>query len=193
MEELKLNSFYSLEELSGLGLASFGENVLVSRKVSIYGADNITIGNNVRIDDFCILSGKITIGNYIHIAAYTALYGGNKGIVIQDFANLSSRTSVYSISDDYHGETMTNPMIPDKFKKVENKEVIIERHVIIGSGCVILPGVILKEGSSFGAMTLINRSSEAWSINVGIPFKKIKERSKKMLELEAEFRKECLK
>ena len=187
MEEIKLDSFYSSYELNELGLASFGENVLISHKVSIYGAEKISIGNNVRIDDFCILSGKITIGDYIHIAAYTALYGGDKGIIIQDFANLSSRTSIYSISDDYSGETMTNPMIPDKFKNIQSEEVIIERHVIIGSGCVVLPGVVLKEGSSFGAMTLVNRSSESWSINAGIPFKKIKNRRKELLKLEEIF------
>ena len=187
-----MNSFYTRYDLNQLGLASFGENVLISRKASIYGAEKINIGDNVRIDDFCILSGKITIGNFIHIAAYTALYGGNKGIVIQDFANISSKISIYSISDDYSGETMTNPMIPDKFKNVQSKEVVIQRHVIIGSGCVVLPGVVLKEGSSFGAMTLINRSSEPWSINVGIPFKKIRDRSKKLLELEKDFKKESL-
>jgi acetyltransferase-like isoleucine patch superfamily enzyme len=183
-----MNSFYFIDELNKLGLASFGDNVLISRKASIYGASNITIGNNVRIDDFCILSGKINMGNYIHIAAYTALYGGENGIVINDFSNISSKITIYSISDDYSGETMTNPMIPDKYKKVQSERVVIERHVIIGSGCVVLPGVFLKEGSSFGAMSLINRSSEPWSINAGIPFKKIKNRSKKLLELEKEFK-----
>lgn len=182
-----LNSFYSFDELKKLGLASFGNNVLISRKTSIYRASNINIGNNVRIDDFCILSGKIDIGNYIHIAAYTALYGGDKGIIVKDYANISSKVMVYSMSDDYSGETMTNPMISDKYKNVQSERVVIERHVIIGSGCVVLPGVVLKEGSSFGAMSLINRSSEPWSINAGIPFKKIKNRSKKLLELEKEF------
>lgn len=87
---------------------------------------------------------------------------------------------------------MTNPLIPDKFKNVQSEEVVIERHVIIGSGCVVLPGIILREGSSFGAMTLINRSSEPWSIYAGIPFRKIRDRSKALLEVEKEFKKECL-
>ena len=52
-------SFYSREELLDLGLKSVGENVRISRKVSIYGAEQISIGDNVRIDDFCILSGII--------------------------------------------------------------------------------------------------------------------------------------
>ena len=185
-----MNSFYSEEELKEIGFKLIGKNVLISKKSSIYGANNMSIASNVRIDDFCILSGKIKIGNYIHIAAYSALYGGNKGIVIQDFANLSSRISIYSISDDYSGKTMTNPMIPDEFKNVQSEEVIIERHVIIGAGCVVLPGILLKEGSSFGAMSLINRNSEPWSINAGIPFKKVKDRSKDLLKLEERFLKE---
>ncbi len=182
-----MNSFYSKSELQGLGLACFGENVLISRKVSIYGANNISIGSNVRIDDFCILSGKITLGNYIHIAAHSMLYGGDKGIILNDFAGLSANVVIYTSSDDYSGETMTNPMVPDQYKNVHNEEVIIERHVIIGTGCVVLPGVILKEGSSFGVMSLINKTSEPWSINAGIPYRKIKNRSKNLLSLEKRF------
>ena len=182
-----MTSFYSKKELNALGFKRIGKNVLISKKASFYGKSNISIGNSVRIDDFCILSGNITIGNYIHIAAYTALYGGKAGILIKDFANISSRVTVYSISDDYTGNTMTNPMIPEKYKNVDSKEVIIEKHVILGSSCVIMPGIILKEGSSFGAMSFINRSSEPWSVNVGIPFRKISDRSKNLLIQEKKF------
>ncbi|RDW21446.1 galactoside O-acetyltransferase [Oceanobacillus arenosus] len=187
-----MNSFYTYAELNELRFAYLGDNVFISKKASIYGANNMIIGDNVRIDDFCILSGKITIGNYIHIAAHTALYGGENGIEISDYANISSKIAIYSISDDYSGETMTNPMIPDKYKNIQSEKVIIEKHVIIGAGSVILPGVRLREGSSFGAMTLINKSSEPWSINAGIPFRKIKERSKNLLLLEEKFKKELL-
>ena len=190
---MKSNSFYSKKELRKLGLASHGKEVLISRKVSIYNPQYIHIGDNVRIDDFAILSGNVSIGNFVHIAAYTALYGGIAGIIIMDYSNISSKVSIYSSNDDYTGLTMTNPMIPNKYKNVQNEKVLIERHTIIGSGCTVLPGVVLSEGSSFGAMTLINRSSEPWSINVGIPFKKIKNRSKKLLELEAKFNMRGLK
>ncbi|MEC2449247.1 acyltransferase, partial [Bacillus cereus] len=50
-------SFYSQEELSEIGFLSVGENVLISKKTSIYNPGAISVGNNVRIDDFCILSG----------------------------------------------------------------------------------------------------------------------------------------
>ena len=57
-----MNSFYSQEELMKIGFLSVGKNVLISKKASIYNPSVISIGNNVRIDDFCILSGKVTIG-----------------------------------------------------------------------------------------------------------------------------------
>lgn len=182
-----MNSFYSNEEIKELGLKSYGTNVKISRKVSIYDAKNIVIGNNVRIDDFCILSGCIEIGDYVHIAAYTALYGGQEGIIISDFVNISSRICIYSVSDDYSGETMTSPLIPERYKNLKSLPVHIERHVIIGSTSVVLPGVTLREGSSFGSFSLINQDSEEWSINVGIPARKVKERKKDLLKLEHEF------
>ncbi|MBQ7920638.1 MAG: acyltransferase [Lachnospiraceae bacterium] len=180
-----MESFYSRKELEQIGFKALGnENVLISRKASIYGAENMTIGSNVRVDDFCILSGKIELGNHIHIAAYSALYGGELGIYISDYANLSSRICIYSVSDDYSGETMTNPMIPAEYKNVDSRPVYIGKHVIIGSTSVVLPGVKLAEGSAFGCFSFINHDSEPWSVNVGIPFRKIKARTKTILDLE---------
>lgn len=130
------------------------------------------------------MSGKITLGSYIHVAAYSALYGGDQGIFIEDFANISSRVSIYSISDDYSGETMTNPMVPEKYKHVTSEPVRIEKHSLIGSGSIVMPGVTIREGSSFGAFSFIKNDSNKWSINAGIPSKELKKRSRQALVLE---------
>lgn len=182
-----MNSFFTREELMMHGFQYVGENVLVSRKASIYGADAIELGHNVRIDDFCILSGKIHIGSYVHIAAYSALYGGDIGICIEDFGNISSRVSIYAISDDYSGFSMTNPLVPDKYKQMTKGKILIGKHVIIGSGCVVLPGVSLSEGSAFGALSMIKKDSEPWSINAGIPARFVKRRSDRAKILENNF------
>lgn len=182
-----MSSFYDEEELKQLGFKRVGENVKISRKASIYGAGNISIGNNVRIDDFCILSGCIEIGNFVHIAAYTSLFAGTVGIIMKDFSCLSSRCAVYAISDDYSGNSLTNPMVPDQYRKVQESQVVLEKHVLVGTGSTILPGVILGEGTSVGAMSLINKSLEPWGMYVGIPCKKIREREKNILKLEEEF------
>lgn len=184
------NSFLSEAELSDLGLKQVGQNVSISKLASFYGTENIAIGNNVRIDDFCILSGRIKIGNYIHVAAGCYLYGGEYGIELEDFVNLSSRIVIYSKSDDYSGTTLTNPTIPDKYKHVDEDKVVLQRHVLLGTGCVVLPGVVIEEGTSVGALSLINKSLPGWKICAGIPAKPIKDRKKDLLQLEEEFLKE---
>lgn len=182
-----MSSFYSEEELNQLGLKKHGDNVLISRNAQIYGAKNIEIGNNVRIDDFCILSGKIIIGNNVHVAAAVLIFAGDCGVILNDYSGVSSRTAIYAASDDYSGEFMTNPTIPDEFRNVTGGVVYIGKHSLIGTGCTILPGVKVNDGASVGAMSLINKDLEPFSMNVGIPCKKIKNRSKRLLEMEEEY------
>ena len=182
-----MGSCYTQEELQHLGLKSVGRNVSLSRKASIYSPEDIVIGDNVRIDDFCILSGNIVLRNYIHIAPYCGLFGGAYGIEMQDFSTLSSRCAVYALSDDYSGQAMTNPTIPNEYRNVSGGRVVFERHVIVGTGSTVLPGVTLHEGASVGSMTLVNRSLEAWSIYIGSPCRKLRDREKKLLEAERRF------
>jgi acetyltransferase-like isoleucine patch superfamily enzyme len=179
-------SFLKQSDLEEMGFKYIGENVLISDKCSIYNAKNISIGSNTRIDDFCILSagdGGIEIGEYVHIACFTSLIGKSK-ITMKDFSGLSSRVSVYSSSDNYDGEWMTNPCLPNTVTNTIHKEVIIGKHVVIGSNSVVLPGVNLFDGSSVGAMSLVNKSIEGPYVCVGIPAKKIKDRKSNIFELE---------
>lgn len=180
-----MNSFYTIEELDQLGLKRFGVNVLISRKVSIYGANYISIGSNVRIDDFCILSGSIEINSYIHISAFCGLFGGQSGIVLKDFSGLSSRCVVYAESDDYSGDVLTNPTVPKELRNIICGKVILEKHVIVGTGSSIMPSVTIGEGTAVGSMSLVLKSLDSWGIYVGSPCKRVKDRSKKILELES--------
>jgi len=50
---------------------------------------------------------------------------------------------------------MTNPTVDNRFTKVEVNDVCIGKHVIIGSGSVILPGVTLEDGVAVGALSLV--------------------------------------
>ncbi len=179
-------SFLSDSELFDLGFASLGDNVKISRKASIYGADRISIGNNVRVDDFCILSagiGGISIGSFIHVAAYSSLIGKER-IELSDFAGLSARVSIYSSSDDYSGRWMTNPTVPDEFTGVKHAPVTLGRHVIIGAGAVILHGAILEDGVAVGALSLINGRCREFGVYCGVPARRIAERNRNVILLE---------
>jgi galactoside O-acetyltransferase len=175
------SSFYSRDELFQLGLRSFGENVLISRFARFYGPESIEIGNNVRIDDFCILSGTIKLGNFIHISAYSALYG-KFGIEMEDFTGLSPKCTIFSATDDFGGDFLIGPMINKKFTNVIGGKVIIKKYSQIGCNCVILPSVTINEGAAIGTMSLVNKDVKEWSIYKGIPSRFYKFRSREMLD-----------
>lgn len=181
-----MDSFLSREELNRIGFASVGSNVLISKNACFYGVSNISIGDNVRIDDFCIISGNVKLGSYIHISAYCGLFGGTSGIEMMDFSGLSSRGAIYADSDDYSGYAMSNPMVPDEFRNVKGGKVIVGKHTVIGSGSTILPNVQIGEGVAVGSMSLVSKSLEPWGIYAGIPCRRLKDRSKRVLELESQ-------
>ena len=185
-----MNSFYTESELLDIGFKKCGKDVLISKKCSIYSAENIEIGDHVRIDDFAILSGRITFGSYIHIAAGTYLFGGIAGIDIGNFSTISSRGAVYAVSDDYSGCSMTNPMIPDEYRKVTNEKVAIGKHAIIGTGTTILPGVMIADGVAVGAMSLVRDNLQEYKMYAGVPCRCIKDRKKEFLTLEKQFLRE---
>lgn len=177
----------SRAELEAQGFAALGDDVRISDKASIYGAKRIHLGDHVRIDDFCVLSagtGGIEIGSHVHVAIYSSLIGAGR-IVLHDFCNLSSRVSIYSSSDDYSGAFMTNPMVPTEYTGVTSASVILEKHVIIGCGSVVLPGVRLAAGVAVGALSLVTCDCEAFGIYAGQPARRIKERRRDLLDLEA--------
>ena len=181
-------SYYSYKELSELGLKSFGENVLISKKASIYTPDQISIGSNVRIDDFCLLVGNIKLGNYIHVSPYASIHGtGGGSVTMEDFTGLSSYCTIYASSDDYGGDYLTNPTVEEKYKKTIFSDIVLERYSTLGLHSVLLPFSYLSEGVALGAMSLAKSHLEAWGIYVGVPCRRIKERSKGCKELEKQF------
>lgn len=180
-------AFLEKNALNEIGFKSVGKSVRISDKCSIYSPEKISIGNNVRIDDYCILSasgenGYLSISSNIHIATFVCLYGGG-GIEISDFCSISTKTTLYSTSDDYSGEFLVGPVFPDDFTNVDRRAIVMEKFSQIGAHSLILPGVRMKEGSVLGAMSMAVENLSCWSIYVGSPSKKIKKRKKDIVRL----------
>ncbi len=180
------NSFYSDKEVKLLGFKTIGKNVFISKKASFYSPKTISIGSNVRIDDFCILSGNIILGSYIHISAYCALYGAN-GIIMDDFTGLSPRTTIFSATDDFSGDFLVGPMIDKEYTNVTGGRVYIGKYSQIGANSVVFPNITIEEGVAVGALSLVNKSLSAWGIYAGIPIRFIKPRNKGLLALKNKF------
>lgn len=179
-------SFLNDEELAAVGFAACGRDAKISRHARFYGAERITIGDDVRIDDFCVVSagpGGIDIGSHVHLAVYVSVIGAAK-ITLSDFVGLSSRVSIYSSNDDYSGAALTGPTIPDRFRKIDSRPVWIGRHVVVGSGSVVLPGVTIHDGSAVGALSLVRKDCAPFGLYAGNPLRRIRDRGQGLLELE---------
>lgn len=179
---MAVTSFYTDEELYSLGFKSIGKGCRISRNAHFYGISNISIGNNVRIDDFCILSGNIMIGSHIHISAFVALYG-SLGIEIQDYSGISSRSTIYSAMDDFSGDYLVGPIHPIETTNVTGGKVVVEKYTQIGANCLIFPNLTIAEGNVIGACTMVRHSTEPWGMYVGLPAKRLKDRKKELLLL----------
>ena len=183
-------SFYKVEEVKKFKFKSIGSNVFIKKNVSFFFIENIQIGDNVRIDDNVIIvsnkKNKLIIGNNVHIASNCYL-AGSDGIEIHDFCTLAPGVMIFSGSDDYSGIKLTNPTVGKPFIGGKFGKVVLNKHVIVGANSVILPDVKIGVGTSIGSLSLVNKSIGNWGIYAGIPVKRIKKRSKKMLILEKNF------
>lgn len=184
-----MTPFYDRDELARLGLGSFGSNVMISRKTSIYNPGSLFLASHVRIDDFSIVSaaGGIEIGNYVHIGAFCALYGGS-GIKMDDFSGLSPRTTLFSESDDFSGESMIHPFFPiDSKPRYRQGKIVVSRFAQTGCGTTVLPNVTIGVGSVTGAHSLVIKSLPPWGIFIGTPARLLGPRSKRVTDLAKSF------
>lgn len=179
--------YFSEDELKQFGFKSLGTNVKISRTSTLYGCQNISIGNNVRIDNFVVIaisgSSKLEIGNHVQISAFSFI-NGSANIYINDFVTFSPYCRIFSSMDDYSGNFLTNATLPRNLINTISNEVVLEDHCILGVGTSIMPGVRLKRGVAVGAHSFVNNSFDEFSMIAGVPAKLIKKRSRKLLELE---------
>jgi len=187
MSQEKNSRYFSEDELAEMNFRELGRDVKISRSALLYEPKYMSIGDHSMIDDFCILSGNITLGRNVHIAHGCRVIAGIEGVEMADFSGLAFGVTIFAQSDDYSGNALTNPTVPMRFRKITRARVTLGRHVIVGSNSVVLPGVELAEGSSIGACSLVTKSTQPWFIYFGVPAKRLKARSQDMLGLEAEY------
>lgn len=170
--------------------ASIGKNVTIDPRAVVLRPDLIAIGNNVRIDAFAVISATfpVFIGNHVHIAAGAKVISSGGMTVIEDFAGVSADAKIYTASDDYVGGSLTNPTVPSAYKDIDARAVTVGRHVIVGAGSVILPGVTLGFGSVVGALSLVKSDTNEGEVVAGTPARIIAQRDTHRLRLlEAQF------
>jgi len=175
-------SFYTDKELQDMGFKSIGKGCMISRKASFYGVGKMSIGNNVRIDDFCLMSGSITLGNNIHISAYVALYG-SEGIEFENYTGISSRSTIYSAMDDFSGDYLVGPIHPEEKTHLVGGKVTVKAFTQIGANVLVFPNLTIGEGCVVGACSMVRKDLDPWGIYYGLPVLRVKNRKQGMKSL----------
>src|SRR3954462_3929052 len=144
----------SPDQIADLGLDAVGLDVTVSDRCSIYGAGAIRLGDHVRIDDYAILTARepMVIGSYVHISAF-AFLSGPFGIIIEDFVNVGPRAALMSGNDDFTGQWLAGPVVPEELRNVQGGRIHLGRHSIVGTHSVVLRGVSCGDGPPAGALS----------------------------------------
>lgn len=146
--------YYTAAELVDFGFTRVGEGCRISKKCSFYAINGV-MGDNVRIDDFCIVKGRVDFGSFIHIGAYTLISGVGGCVNFEDCTTLSSGVHVYSASDDYSANALSSTAVPSEFTKTIKAPVTFRSGALVGAHSLILPGALIGFGASIGANCIV--------------------------------------
>jgi len=147
---------------------TFPDNVTIYESARIIGVENISFGSPVIIDDFTLIVARepMRIGNYVHIACFAAITGGER-VDLADFSAVSQGAKLLTGTDDFIDGGFGNSTVPGEFRNAKRGAISVGRFSIIGANAVILPGVTIGEGAVVGANSVVTRDLEPWGVYIG--------------------------
>jgi acetyltransferase-like isoleucine patch superfamily enzyme len=162
-----------------LKFKTLGCAVKIYHMAKIINPQNISIGDGCQIDDFTFINGGqgLCIGKHVHFTYFSSLTGTGTAN-IGDYAGIAAGARIYTATNVHENAWSMSAVAPDNLQKIQEGHVEIGDCCFIGTNSVVLPNVRIGEGSVVGALSLVNKDIEPWSINVGIPCKKIGIRKK---------------
>lgn len=173
-----------------------GENVLdkvkyCGKNVRVYNLSKIINPQYAMLDDHCIIydytfidaQKSFKLGKYSEIT-WHCLIEGASFVHIGDRCFLGPGTKILGSTYKFDGYYSVQHL-PNGTSEVRYGGVTIKDDAYIGANCVIMPGVTIGEGALIGACSFVNRDVEPWSIYLGSPARKIRDREKPTEERKA--------
>jgi acetyltransferase-like isoleucine patch superfamily enzyme len=178
-------------------LARCGRNVIFGQNVVLRHPGKISIGNNVVIDDNCLIDAKgtsnagIAIGDGVFIGRNTILSCKNGDITIEAGANIGFNCEVFSASDVRIGRDtllaaycyiiggdhdFSDPAAPVLTQGRRSAGVSIGAGAWLGAGAKILDGVTIGDRAVIGAAALVREAVPGGAVAVGIPARVVSQR-----------------
>jgi acetyltransferase-like isoleucine patch superfamily enzyme len=178
-------------------LGSCGRNVVFGQNVALRCPHKIHIGDNVVIDDNCLLDAKgdsnrgISIGNRVFVGRNTILSCKNGDIDVADGANIGFNCELFSASRVHIGENVliaayayviggdhdfSAPEVAVLAQGRKSVGVDIGEGAWLGAGAKILDGVSVGAHAVIGAGAVVRASVPERAVAVGVPARVISTR-----------------
>jgi len=178
-------------------LGACGRNVVFGQQVTIRHPHKVRIGDNVVIDDNCLVDAKgddnagISIGSGVFIGRNSILSCKNGDIAIEDGANIGFNCEVFSASRVTIGRDtllaaycyviggdhdFSDPSVPILAQGRRSSGVSIGAGAWLGAGAKILDGVTIGDRAIVGAGAVVREAVPEGAIAVGIPARVVGQR-----------------
>jgi len=178
-------------------LGGCGRNVVFGQNVVLRHPHKVRIGDDVVIDDNCLIDAKgrsnrgITIGSGVFIGRNTILSCKDGDIDIEDRANIGFNSEVFSASSVRVGSDtliaaycyiiggdhdFSDPSQPVLAQSRRSRGVIVGTGAWLGAGAKVLDGVAIGDGAVIGAGAVVRESVPARAIAVGVPARVVGQR-----------------
>jgi acetyltransferase-like isoleucine patch superfamily enzyme len=185
------------QALYPLLLGACGRNVVFGQNVVLRHPHKIRIGDNVVIDDNCLVDAKgetnrgITIGSGVFIGRNTILSCKNGDIDLEDGANIGFNCEIFSASAVRVGRDAliaaycyliggdhdySDPSQSILSQGRRSQGVSVGAGAWLGAGAKILDGVAVGDHAVIGAAALVRESIPSRAIAVGIPARVVGQR-----------------
>lgn len=162
----------------------------MSKENSVIG-DNVTIGENFNMGNFCIIEDNVIIGDNVTIKHYVWLKEGTvlqDGVFIDSYCKTGENLVVREgtsfkpltqISDDVQmgKNVFVGPdvvILRGMADRKGQEPPVIGNNVYIGGCVTILPGLTIGDNAILGAGAVVTKDVEPGAVMVGNPAKRIK-------------------
>lgn len=152
-----------------------GQDVQIDANTRFTRPNLVQIGNHVAIDWGFYCTTALTVGDYVHISPHVAVIGGGStGLVVEDFCFISVGARMICASEQFMGAGLIGPVVPDQYKdQITSEPIVMQRYSGVCANSVVMPGVVMAQGSILGANSFLKTSTEPWTIYAGSPARPI--------------------
>lgn len=156
----------------------------IHKIVEIRNPSMISIGSHVAIDFGFFITTGASIGDYIHIGPYVSAIGGAKAFLeLENLCSVAAGVRFICLGDEHLGKGIVGALIPKEYQdhRIGGK-IVVEKFAALGTNSIVMPGLIVSEGSVVGANSLLRENTEPWTIYAGSPAKPIGKRQKNIIK-----------